>query len=196
MAPKNSNTPQMSGIKIISVTSGNIDKANKLLTQGHAMVEFYHPKCGHCQTLKPEWEKMCSQLKKNYKGNATIAAIDCSDQEMLDKLTIDKNFQGFPTILHMINGKSAGRGEYNGDRTSADLLKFAENKLPISRQEEKLQPATVFKGGAKKGTKGRKRRTSKRRTNKRRTNKRRTNKRRRQRKNKKIGFKLSKLFTI
>ena len=192
MAPKNSNTPQMSGIKIISVTSGNIDKANKLLTKGHATVEFFHPNCGHCQTLKPEWEKMCFQLKKNYKGNATIAAIDCSDQEMLDKLTIDKNFQGFPTILHMINGKSAGGGEYQGDRTSADLLKFAENKLPISRQEEKLQPATVFKGGAKKSTKRRRGR----RTNKRRTNKRRTNKRRRQCKNKKIGFKLSKLFTI
>ena len=189
MAPKNSNTPQMSGIKIISVTSGNIDKANKLLTQGHAMVEFYHPNCGHCQTLKPEWKKMCFQLKKNYKGNATIAAIDCSDQEMLDKLTIDKNFQGFPTILHMINGKSAGGGEYQGDRTSADLLKFAENKLPISKQEEKLQPATVFKGGAKKGTKRRRRRTSKRRTSKRRTRK------QRHRKNKK-GFKLSKLFAI
>ena len=119
--------------------------------------------------------------KKNYKGNATIAAIDCSDQNMLDMLTIDKNFQGFPTILHMVNGKSAGGGEYNGDRTSGDLLKFAENKLPISKQEEKLQPATVFKGGAKKSTKTRRGR----RTSKRRTNKKRTNKRRRQRKNKK-----------
>ena len=190
MSSKKSKSPQMSGIKVISVTSGNIDKANKLLTQGHAMVEFYHPNCGHCQTLKPEWKKMCSQLKKNYKGNATIAAIDCSDQNMLNKLRIDKNFQGFPTILHTINGKSAGGGEYNGDRTSADLLKFAENKLPISKQEEKLQPATVFKGGAKKGTKRRKRRTSKRRTSKRRTRK-----QKRHRKNKK-GFKLSKLFAI
>lgn len=181
MSSKKSNSSQMSGIKIISVTSGNIDKANKLLTQGHALVEFYHPNCGHCQTLKPEWEKMCSQLKKIYKGNATIAAIDCSDQNMLNKLTIDKNFQGFPTILHMINGKNVDGGEYNGDRTSADLLKFAENKLPISKQEEKLQPATVFKGGAKKSTKTRRGR----RTSKRRTNKKRTNKRRRQRKNKK-----------
>ena len=30
------------------------------------------------------------EMKKNYRGKATIAAVDCSDQEMLNKLQIEK----------------------------------------------------------------------------------------------------------
>ena len=69
---KKTEQPEISQIKIMTVTSGNIDKANDSLTKGEAMVEYYHPNCGHCQTLKPEWEKMCFEMKKNYRGKATI----------------------------------------------------------------------------------------------------------------------------
>ena len=168
--------PEMSQIKIITVTSGNVDKANNLLTKGEAMVEYYHPNCGHCQTLKPEWEKMCYDIKKNYNGKATIAAVDCSDQEMLNRLQIDKSFQGFPTIFHMRDGQSVH--EYNGERTKDALLSFAESRLPISMRSQELKPALSFavksirdrsdaKGtkGAKsskgsRGTKGSKKRSS------------------------------------
>ena len=135
MAPKKSKTkktektektekkdvePQISHIKIMTVTAGNINDANDSLSRGEAMVEYYHPNCGHCQTLKPEWEKMCFELKKNYRGKATIAAVDCSDQEMLNKLQVDKDFQGFPTIFHMRDGRSIQ--EYQGDRSNDALL--------------------------------------------------------------------------
>ena len=134
--------PEMSQIKIITVTSGNVDKANNLLTKGEAMVEYYHPNCGHCQTLKPEWEKMCYEIKKNYNGKATIAAVDCSDQEMLNRLHIDKSFQGFPTIFHMRDGRSIH--EYQGERTKDALLSFAESRLPISMRSQQLKPALPF----------------------------------------------------
>lgn len=137
-----STQPEMSEIKIITVTSGNIDKANNLLTKGEAMVEYYHPNCGHCQTLKPEWEKMCFEMKKNYEGKATIAAVDCSDQEMLDKLQIDKSFQGFPTIFHMKDGRSVH--EYQGERTKDALLDFAQSRLPISMRKQQLKPPISF----------------------------------------------------
>ena len=106
------------------------------------MVEYYHPNCGHCQTLKPEWEKMCFEMKKNYRGKATIAAVDCSDQEMLNKLHIDKDYQGFPTIFHMRDGKSVQ--EYKGDRTKDALIRFAENSLPVTLQKQQLKPALPF----------------------------------------------------
>ena len=131
--------PQMSQIKIITVTSGNVNDANDSLRQGEAMVEYYHPNCGHCQTLKPEWEKMCFEISKNYRGKATIAAVDCSDQEMLNRLQIEKNFQGFPTIFHMRDGRAVQ--EYQGERTKDALLQFAENRLPISMRKHKLKPA-------------------------------------------------------
>ena len=131
--------PEMSQIKIITVTSGNVNDANDSLTRGEAMVEYYHPNCGHCQTLKPEWEKMCFEIRKNYRGKATIAAVDCSDQEMLNRLQIEKNFQGFPTIFHMRDGRALQ--EYQGERTKDALLQFAENRLPISMRRQQLKPA-------------------------------------------------------
>ena len=137
-----SEKPAMSQIKIITVTSGNVDDANSKLTKGEAMVEFFHPNCGHCQTLKPEWDKMCFQLKKDYKGKATVAAVDCSDQEMLGNLHIDQNFQGFPTIFHMKDGKTVD--EYQGERTKDSLLKYAEERLPITMQTHELEPAIPF----------------------------------------------------
>ena len=134
--------PEISQIKIMTVTSSNVDQANQSLMQGEAMVEYYHPNCGHCQTLKPEWERMCFEIKKNYKGKATIAAVDCSDQEMLNRLQIEKSFQGFPTIFHMKDGRSID--EYQGDRTKDALLQFAESRLPISIQRQQLKPALPF----------------------------------------------------
>ena len=133
--------PQVSAIRIMSVTSGNVNSANEKLMRGHSMVEFFHPNCGHCQTLKPEWEKMCFTLNKDYKGDATIAAVDCSDQEMLSQLKVEKSFQGFPTILHMLDGNSVQ--EYQGDRTEPALIEFAESKLPISKTSEQLEPASI-----------------------------------------------------
>ena len=61
---------------------------------------------------------------------------------MLNKLQIDKDFQGFPTIFHMRDGKSVQ--EYQGDRTKDALVRFAENSLPITLQEEPLKPALPF----------------------------------------------------
>ena len=136
----NDKKPKISGINIITVTKGNVNQANQHLTKGQAMVEFYHPNCGHCQTLKPEWEKMCFELKKNYHGKAVIAAVDCSDQEMLQKLEIEQNFRGFPSIFHMNDGRCIH--EYQGDRTKDSLLSFAKSRLPISTTKQQLEPAT------------------------------------------------------
>ena len=137
---KQHKSPEMSGIRIITVTKGNVNEANQYLSNGQAMVEFYHPNCGHCQTLKPEWEKMCFELKKNYQGKAVIAAVDCSDQEMLQNLQVEQNFRGFPSIFHMSNGRQLQ--EYEGDRTKDALLTFAKSRLPISLTQQRLQPAT------------------------------------------------------
>ena len=121
-----------SGIRIINVGHENIDEANNLMMNKHAMVQFFHPQCGHCRTLKPTWNEMCFQMKKNYKGDAVIAAVDCSQQEMLNRLNIDKSFRGFPTIAHMHNGKH--QHEFNDERTTDKLIEYAEDKLPIMKE--------------------------------------------------------------
>lgn len=124
-----------SGIRIISVGRENVDEANNLMMNKHAMVEFFHPQCGHCKALEPTWKQMCFELKKNYKGDAIIAAVDCSQQDMLNRLNIEKSFRGFPTIAHMHHGKH--QHEFDDERTKEKLLAYAESKLPIMRKVEK-----------------------------------------------------------
>ena len=38
------------------------------------LVEFYAPWCGHCKSLKSDWE----QLASNVKGRVKIGAVDCT----------------------------------------------------------------------------------------------------------------------
>ena len=75
------------------------------------------------------------EIKKNYKGDAVIAAVDCSQQDVLNRLHIDKKFRAFPTISHMHHGKH--QHEYEDERTKDKLLEYAESKLPIMRQVER-----------------------------------------------------------
>ena len=124
-----------SGIRIISVGRENVDEANNLMMNKHAMVEFFHPQCGHCKALEPTWKQMCFEIKKNYKGDAVIAAVDCSQQDVLNRLHIDKKFRAFPTISHMHHGKH--QHEFEDERTKDKLLEYAESKLPIMRQVER-----------------------------------------------------------
>lgn len=55
------------------------------------LVEFYAPWCGHCQSLKPEYEKVAKALK----GIVKVGAVDADQYKSLGS---QFGIQGFPTI--------------------------------------------------------------------------------------------------
>lgn len=65
---KNSPVLQVDGVSYNSL----IAKSNYT-----SIVEFYAPWCGHCQNLKPAYEKAAKSLT----GLAKVAAVNC-DEEM------------------------------------------------------------------------------------------------------------------
>ena len=80
-------------------------------------VLYYVDWCPHCQSVKPEWEKLENdkELKNKY---IVIKKVNCEDNQDLIE---NKNIEGFPTILINKNGKEE---PYNGGREYADFKNY------------------------------------------------------------------------
>ena len=84
--------------------------------EGKKLVLFYADWCGHCQKVKPEWEKAA----KDEKGKGNMIKINCGDKEGKSADLMSKyKVEGFPTIIVFDDGEPT---EYNGGRTADDFL--------------------------------------------------------------------------
>lgn len=114
----------------------NLSEMNSVLKdQGVFLVEFYAPWCGHCQSLKPEYEKAATALK----GIAKVGAVDMTVHQSLGS---PYNVKGFPTIKIFSNGKSI---DYNGPRTADGLVDGVINAV-------KTHAKSRLNGGQKKSS--------------------------------------------
>jgi len=114
-----------------------------------SIVEFYAPWCGHCQNLKPAYEKAASNLE----GLAKVAAVDCDD-DANKQLCAAQGVQGFPTIKTFRPGKKPGRPvveDYKGPRTATSITEEVVNKINnhVTKLTDKDVDAFVEAEGAK-----------------------------------------------
>ena len=85
-------------------------------------------RCGHCQNLKPAYEKAAKSLT----GLAKVAAVNC-DEEPNKPLCGEMGVQGFPTLKVVKPGKKAGRPiveDYQGARTAKAIVDAVIEKIP------------------------------------------------------------------
>ena len=100
-------------------SSGDALNLSNLLKDGDWMVLYYAEWCGHCQTMKPEWNKVVKKLKKN-NNNVNIAEIESNH---IDKLVNKPTIQGFPTIKMYNNGKEVAN--FEDERVANKMENFA-----------------------------------------------------------------------
>ena len=102
--------------------------------------------CGHCQSLKPEWKKMKSNIMKTpsyKKGAYKFVEIEEADQakdqkinEINSRLMGEKlAANGYPTVFKIHGGKLH---YFQGDRTSGSLQSWF---LGTKQQQHKEAPA-------------------------------------------------------
>ena len=95
-----------------------------------SILEFYAPWCGHCQNLKPAYEKAAKSLT----GLAKVAAVNC-DAEENKPFCGSMGVQGFPTlkIVRPNTKKPGSRGtmeDYQGARTAKAIVDAVIDKIP------------------------------------------------------------------
>jgi protein disulfide-isomerase-like protein len=98
------------------VDEDNIEEI--LSTDKPSLIFFYAPWCGHCKNAMPQYQEVMKAAKdKAFK-------IDCESHKDIAR---KYNITGFPTIRYYPRGlKNGNPREYEGDRTSEDILKFIQ----------------------------------------------------------------------
>ncbi|KAJ5278603.1 hypothetical protein N7478_003975 [Penicillium angulare] len=93
-----------------------------------SIVEFYAPWCGHCQSLKPAYEKAAQNLN----GLAKVAAVNCDEDEN-KPFCGQMGVQGFPTLKIVTPSKKAGHPrveDYQGPRTAKGIVDAVVDRIP------------------------------------------------------------------
>merc|ERR1712232_869527 len=94
-------------------------------TQEHAIVEFYAPWCGHCQSLAPEWAAAAAKTRK-LKPAVPLAKVDAEAHASLAKRF---DVSGYPTIKTFKKGVAE---EYDGPREAKGIVVFAKKFAGIT----------------------------------------------------------------
>ena len=89
--------------------------------------------CGHCKSLKPEWEAFKSAVKKDHNLSNKCGIFEVEDSDSMKSVKLSKmnkklkggeiQVNGFPTLFKI----SGGGVEYfqGGERNAATLLEWA-----------------------------------------------------------------------
>ena len=103
-------------IKVVSSTDA-VNLSN-LLKNGDWMVLYYANWCGHCTTMKPEWQKVVDNIKKSNVVNiADVESTHISD------LSHKPNVNGFPSIKMYNSGNEIAN--FDDERIADKIERFA-----------------------------------------------------------------------
>lgn len=117
-------------MRVININEFNKHLLNELNARSNGTILFYHPQCGHCQALKPEWERMKSILKES-KQNCNIYEVNGEQMQHIQH-PIRNMVDGFPTILNVNKGKIT---TFEKQRDAQDMAHFVMSNLPSPDQD-------------------------------------------------------------
>ena len=88
------------------------------VSKGKKLVWFYADWCGHCKSMKTEWDKASNKV------DGKMVKINLGDREdsKVGEISEKYNIEGFPTILLLDNGEI--KQNYEEDRKASNFENF------------------------------------------------------------------------
>jgi thiol-disulfide isomerase/thioredoxin len=123
--------------KVQKIEPSHYSDAVKNMRKFTGVILVFHPSCGHCIQLKPNWE----QMKKETSPRVHFMEINgegMSEHETIRDSIAGKNTEGFPTIMGIKNGKV--HSKFNEERTVSNMVKFSNkftSKGSFKKSEKK-----------------------------------------------------------
>lgn len=99
-----------------------------LYPQKDFVILVYAEWCGHCQQMKPLWDKECAETNRktivNLDSDVMKHLIESKKSHQFSNF-ISENVQGYPTLMKIVNKKTH---LFDGKRDSKSLNEFINNK--------------------------------------------------------------------
>ena len=110
-------------LDVMDVNNSNISQFNNKVNTEPSVVCFHANWCGHCQQLKPEWDKMVNNIDKN-SLSGLLARVE---EKNMGSANCDSDIMGYPTIRVFKGGKKIK--DYSGKRDAKNLEEFVKKTL-------------------------------------------------------------------
>jgi thiol-disulfide isomerase/thioredoxin len=106
-------------------SSSKASNLSNLMKDGNWIVLYYANWCGHCNTMKPEWQKVISRMKTHNNTNTNKSIINIADIESshIDSLINKPEIAGFPTIKMYNSGNEIAN--FEDERIADKIHQFA-----------------------------------------------------------------------
>lgn len=135
-------------MKVYEINPSNFgkykDQLHNIMSKPN-MCGVFSNSCGHCEAMKPEWNKLKSAISSNY-GNGSLVEIDSNVLPEFDYQPLREKISGYPTILVLRNG--IPKMEYSGNRSFEDMYNFFNknvNNTPPQYMSNKEIPKKIKK---------------------------------------------------
>lgn len=116
-------------MKVYEINPANFGKykhkLNDILKKPN-MCGVFSKSCGHCEFMKPEWNKL-KQKVAAMPGEGSLIEIDSQVIPEINYRPLTQRIEGFPTILIIKQG--IPKMEYNGDRSFHDMFQYFKKNL-------------------------------------------------------------------
>ena len=116
-------------MKFVSIAPDGAVMFDSMVSEKPAFVKFYHPECGHCRSMAPEWDALKDELNGSTLGANVIEVHADAISDI--KSNCARNIEGFPTLMMVGKGGEATEA-YNGERTRKHLAAFMKKNVPKS----------------------------------------------------------------